>query len=183
MIIYSPSTCSKHVRTCLSFSYWTQDKLFWRMLVKLTVVIDFHSMEKYTMVKLNGYRQLFGYQHSSKYLLVYSTEVRNTYRIRTSGGWINYDNFHFWVNYPFKEMCFQIKESTSSWRGTLVLLFWSHYAPPPLPSLPPSLPPFYPLLSSPAKIKRWLHRQSQPCLCKVITTRPPIPPVLMMHEK
>ncbi len=32
---------------------------------KLTVAIDFHSIEKNTM-EVNGYRQLFGYQHSSK---------------------------------------------------------------------------------------------------------------------
>ncbi len=32
---------------------------------QLTVAIDFHSMEKYNM-EVNGYRQLFGYQHSSE---------------------------------------------------------------------------------------------------------------------
>ncbi len=34
---------------------------------------DFHSMEKNTM-EVNGYQQLFGYQHSSKYLLLCSAE-------------------------------------------------------------------------------------------------------------
>ncbi len=32
---------------------------------QLTVAIDFHSMGKNTM-EVSGYRQLFGYQHSSK---------------------------------------------------------------------------------------------------------------------
>ncbi len=33
---------------------------------QLPVAIDFHSMEKITM-EAKGYRQLFGYQHSSKF--------------------------------------------------------------------------------------------------------------------
>ncbi len=44
---------------------------------------------------VNGYRQLFGYQHSSKYLLLCSTEERNSYRF---GGWVNDTVFIFWVN-------------------------------------------------------------------------------------
>lgn len=36
--------------------------------------------------------------------------------------------------------------------------------------------------STAAKIKSRFHRQSRPCLCKVITTRPPVTTVLMMHE-
>ncbi len=45
-IIFSPSNCYKPVR--LSVLYWTQKKIFWRMLVnkQLLVAIDFHSMEK-----------------------------------------------------------------------------------------------------------------------------------------
>ncbi len=34
---------------------------------QLTVAIDFHSEERNTM-EVNGYRQLSGYQHYSKYL-------------------------------------------------------------------------------------------------------------------
>ncbi len=46
VIIFSPSNCYKPVR--LSVLYWTQMKIFWRMLVnkQLLVAIDFHSMEK-----------------------------------------------------------------------------------------------------------------------------------------
>ncbi len=33
---------------------------------QLTVALDFHCIEKNTMED-NGYRQLFGYQHSSKF--------------------------------------------------------------------------------------------------------------------
>ncbi len=42
-----------------------QNNIFWSMLVntQFTVAIDFHSMEKNTM-EVNGYRKLFGYQHT-----------------------------------------------------------------------------------------------------------------------
>jgi len=45
------------------------------LIKQLSVAIDFHSMEKNTM-EINGYRQLFVYQHSSKYLFLCSTEGR-----------------------------------------------------------------------------------------------------------
>ncbi len=48
------------------------------MLVLLLVAIDFHIME------INGYHQLFGYQHSLKYLLLCSTEGSNSHRFGTS---------------------------------------------------------------------------------------------------
>jgi len=35
--------------------------------------------------------KLFGQEHSSEYLLLCSTEERNTYRFGTTWGWINYD--------------------------------------------------------------------------------------------
>uniref|UniRef100_A0A673IDE7 Pleckstrin homology domain-containing family H member 2-like n=1 Tax=Sinocyclocheilus rhinocerous TaxID=307959 RepID=A0A673IDE7_9TELE len=38
---------------------------------------------------VNGFRQLFGYQHSSKYLLLYSAEERNEYSLGTRGGCVN----------------------------------------------------------------------------------------------
>ncbi len=40
--------------------------------------IDFHWMDKNTM-EVNGYRQLFGYQHSSKYIILCLTEERVNY--------------------------------------------------------------------------------------------------------
>ncbi len=42
-----------------------------------------------------------GYKLSSKYLPLCLAEQRNSYRFGTTWGWVN-DNFHFWVNYPFK---------------------------------------------------------------------------------
>ncbi len=39
---------------------------------QLTVAIDFHSMEKKAM-EVNGYHQLFTYQHYSKYFNIHKT--------------------------------------------------------------------------------------------------------------
>jgi len=44
--------------------------------IQFAAAIDFHSMEKNT-TEVNGYRQLFDYQHSSKYLLFSSIEEIN----------------------------------------------------------------------------------------------------------
>ncbi len=45
----------------------------------------------YIYLGVNGYHQLLGYSHSSKYLLLCSTEERNSYRLRTSdNSWLNY---------------------------------------------------------------------------------------------
>ncbi len=63
---------------------------------QLMVAIDFYSIFNHTM-EVNGYHQLFGNQHSSKYPLLCSTEDRNSYMFGISGGWVN----DFWVNYPF----------------------------------------------------------------------------------
>ncbi len=65
-------------------------KIFWAMLVtkQLTVAIDFHSMET-DIMEVNGYRQLFSYQHSSKYLLLCSAEEINEYIFETTWGWAN----------------------------------------------------------------------------------------------
>ncbi len=54
-------------------------------------------------MEVDGYRQLFGYPHSSKQHILSSTEERNSYRFGTTWGWVNDDHF-FWgggVNYPF----------------------------------------------------------------------------------
>ncbi len=56
---------------------------------QLTVAIDYHSMDKNPM-EVNGYRQPFDYQHSSKYIFGFN--------LRVSKWW---QNFHFWMNYPF----------------------------------------------------------------------------------
>ncbi len=48
-------------------------------------------------MEVNGYRQLLCYQHSSKHLLLCLTQERNSYRF-----W-EWQNDHFWLNYPFKK--------------------------------------------------------------------------------
>ncbi len=62
VIIYSSST--KPVWA--SFSVEHKEDI-WRMLVtrQLTVAIDFHRIFFFHTVKVNGYHQLFSYQHSS----------------------------------------------------------------------------------------------------------------------
>ncbi len=45
---------------------------------QLTVTNIFHSMGENTM-EVNGYHQLSGYQNSSKYLILFSAEERNSY--------------------------------------------------------------------------------------------------------
>ncbi len=64
------------------------------VIKQLTVTIDFHSMEKNTM-QVNGYQQLFGFQHPLKYLHLCSSEERN-YRIGTVWGWVNDDRIFKW---------------------------------------------------------------------------------------
>ncbi len=62
---------------------------------ELTVAIDFCSMEKTTM-EANGYYQMFGYQHYSKYLLLCSTAEGKKWRVPKC-----WQNFYFWVNFFF----------------------------------------------------------------------------------
>ncbi len=57
---------------------------------RLMVAINFYSTEKNTM-EVNGYRQLFDYQHSPNGLLLCSTEERNAYMFETSGGGQNFN--------------------------------------------------------------------------------------------
>ncbi len=52
------------------------------------VAIDFHSVEKNT-VEVNDYRQLFGWQHSSKYHFCIQIQIWNN----MSKWW---QNFNFW---------------------------------------------------------------------------------------
>ncbi len=46
--------------------------------VDVRLSMCFHTM------KVNGYHQLFGYQHSSEYLILCSTAKRNSYRYETT---------------------------------------------------------------------------------------------------
>ncbi len=51
--------------------------------------MPFTSIAWKNTMEVNGYHQLFGNQHSSKYLLLCSAEERNSYRFRTDWGWVN----------------------------------------------------------------------------------------------
>jgi len=57
---------------------------------ELTDPIDFHSRKKNT----NGVHQLSDNWHSSTYIILCSTEERNSYRFGTRWGWVNYDNIY-----------------------------------------------------------------------------------------
>ncbi len=48
-------------------------------------------------MKVNGYRHIFGYQLSSKYLLLCSAEERNSHRFGTNLGWVNDDRMYIFV--------------------------------------------------------------------------------------
>ncbi len=69
--------------------------------------IDFHSMDKNTM-EVNGYRQLFGYQHSSKYLLLCLTEERVNYdgifQLNQVVPWWNPLTSIVWIKIQWKSM-------------------------------------------------------------------------------
>ncbi len=78
------------------------------ILVTKQLLHDFHSMKKkekknkYT-IGVNGDQKPSGYEHSSKYLLLCWGEQRNSYRFRTTRGWVNDDSiFIFGWTIPLK---------------------------------------------------------------------------------
>ncbi len=71
----------------VSLFCWSQKKVFWRTK-QLLVEIDFQGREEYIM-EVDGCHQIFGYQHSSKYLLLCSTAKRNSYRFGPTWGGVN----------------------------------------------------------------------------------------------
>ncbi len=87
VIIYSPSSSSKPVWIFLFC--WTQRKIFWTFITKLSWgTIDFHSRK--SMVPQNccvahNLQNIFLCVQQNKYIV--------------SKWWLN---CHFWVNYPFK---------------------------------------------------------------------------------
>ncbi len=95
---------------------WAQKKIFWRMLVTkhLTVAIDVYSMGGKNTMKVNGDHQLFGYQHSSKYILLCSTEQRNSYRFEMTWGWVNDYNIYIY----YKDVNAMLSRLLSSHRGS-----------------------------------------------------------------
>ncbi len=56
-----------------------------------------HTMEKKYTMEVNVYRQLFGYQHSTKYIILCSAEETNSYRFGMTWGWINEHIFIFFI--------------------------------------------------------------------------------------
>ncbi len=71
---------------------------------QLTVAIDFHSIYFFLTMEVIDYNKLFGYQYSSKYLLLCAKEQRNN-NLRESE-WRQ--NVYFRVNYPFKKLILKI---------------------------------------------------------------------------
>ncbi len=59
------------------------------------------------LVAIDFYQQLFGYQHSSKYILLCPAEEKKSIQV-----WSILHNFHFRVSYSFKEEVFNIDYKT-----------------------------------------------------------------------
>jgi len=55
---------------------------------QLLAPIALHSMKEKSTMEVNGQQKLFGWENSSKYLLLCSTEQRNSYKFRTTWGWV-----------------------------------------------------------------------------------------------
>ncbi len=79
-------------------------KIFWRKFVTRLFwgTIDFHSKKKITM-EVNGAPELLCFPHSSDIFLC----VQQNKDIHTGWNYLRvskwWQNFHFWVNYPFKK--------------------------------------------------------------------------------
>ncbi len=95
--MHSPSSCFKPV--WISFSYWTQRKIFWGILVskQLMVAIDFHCMEKHyesqwlpSTLRLPTFCKIPSVVSKIKKLI-----------LGTSGRWVNGDNLNFWITIYF----------------------------------------------------------------------------------
>ncbi len=100
-----PSSCSKPVWIYFFYCFcWAQKKTFWRMLVtkQLLVAIDFHSIffPYYgsqwlpSIVRLPTFFKTssFVFNSTNKFIQVWNN-------LMVSKLW---QNFHFWLNYPFK---------------------------------------------------------------------------------
>ncbi len=73
--------------------------------------------EKNTM-KVNGDHQIFGYQHSSKYIQLSSTEHRNSYRFEMSWGWVNVYSIGILYSIGYKDVNAVVSRLLSSHRGS-----------------------------------------------------------------
>ncbi len=112
---YSPSSCSKPV--FITFFCWTKE---------LLVAIDFYSIFSHTM-DINSYQQLFGYANSWKYLLLCSTEERNSHRFGKTWGWLNHDasiSSNDGEETFYKNVCISV--CTTYILDTIYILGWIH---------------------------------------------------------
>ncbi len=108
VIIYSPSSSSKPV--WISLFCWTQRKIFWRKFVTRLFwgTIDFHSRKnKYYGSQWCPRTALFPtfFRISSFVFSRTKTFIQIWDYLRVIKWW---QNFYFWVNYPFKLLRFQI---------------------------------------------------------------------------
>ncbi len=69
------------------------------------IINSSHWLPQYekNIMEVNGYCQLCGHQHSSKYFLLCSDEERNSNMFGTSGGWVNDRRIFGWT-IPFTFM-------------------------------------------------------------------------------
>ncbi len=94
VIIYSASSISRPVWMCLFC--WTQRKIFWRMW----------GTEQFWIIVFSSTVEVNGAQNSliTNFLQNIFLCVQQNKHIHTGLeilGWVNDDEFHFWVNYPF----------------------------------------------------------------------------------
>jgi len=59
----------------------------------------------FSTMKVNVDRQLFGYQPSSKYLIMCSAAEINSYNLRGSKWW---QYFYFWAKFPIKKVPYNL---------------------------------------------------------------------------
>ncbi len=102
-----------HGSQWLTSTFWLptffQISYFWLM-----VPIDFHSIFSPHIIEVNGYRQLFGYPHSSKYLLLGSAEeklIQVCNNMRVSKWW---QNCHFGWTFPLSCMKVMMLDSNKN---------------------------------------------------------------------
>ncbi len=89
---------------CSLFLLLSTKKIIWRILVtkQLTVAIEFDSMEKKYYVKVNGYHLVTTVLQNNLFCVQQKKETHtglNKWRVNK---W--WQNFHFWVSYPFKSL-------------------------------------------------------------------------------
>ncbi len=124
VIIYSPSSCSKPVR--ISLFWLTRRKIFWRKFVTRLFwgTIDFHSRTKNTMEENDAPELLFPtfFRISSFVFSRTKIFIQVWNYMRVSKWW---QNFHFWVNYPFKSLGYICSNSQKNivWVKMIIIHF------------------------------------------------------------